>query len=72
MTGFAADRNRTERRESMGARNKLNAAYVNGAVIVAGLIGLLIQSWRIFVIALIVLLIGGLLSGGIRPQGRKR
>jgi len=56
----------------MGARNKLNAAYVNGAVIVAGLIGLLIQSWRIFVIALIVLLIGGLLSGGIRPQGRKR
>lgn len=55
----------------MGARNKLNVAYFNGAVIVAAFLGLAVQSWPVFFGALIVLLIGNLIGGGIRPTGSK-
>ena len=39
----------------MGAKHKLNAAHVNGAVIVAGLIGGVTGSLTLFVFALFVL-----------------
>lgn len=52
----------------MNARNKLNVAYLNGAVIVAGILGLLTQSWAIFGVVLIGLLIGNVLSGAIRSK----
>jgi hypothetical protein len=54
----------------MNARNKLNVAYFNGCLVVAAVIGLLFQSWPVFVGALVVLVIGNLISGGIRPKGR--
>jgi hypothetical protein len=54
----------------MNARNKLNVAYFNGSVIVAGLIGMVIQSWPIFVAALAVLVIGNLIAGDIRTGRR--
>jgi hypothetical protein len=38
----------------MGARQKLNAAYFNGCLIVSGLVGLVAQSWTLFGLALIV------------------
>jgi hypothetical protein len=56
----------------MNARNKLNAAHLNGSVIIAGIIGLLIQSWPIFIAALIVLVVGNVLSGEIRPRSKNR
>jgi hypothetical protein len=56
----------------MNARNKLNVAYFNGSVFVAGLLGLVIQSWPIFIASLITLVVGNLCSGGIRPKGRNR
>lgn len=54
----------------MNARKKLNVAYFNGCVIAAGMIGLTFGSWLIFLLALIVLMIGNLNSGGIRPNHR--
>lgn len=40
----------------MGVRQKLNSSYANGSLLVAGLIGLLTQSWLIFFVALFSLL----------------
>ena len=54
----------------MNARNKLNIAYFNGSVVIAGFLGLLFRSWLLFFFALVTLIIGNLLSGGIRPSGR--
>ena len=54
----------------MGARNKLNAAHMNGILIIAGLTGLLTGSWLVFVIGLVILVILGVHSGGIRPTKR--
>ena len=54
----------------MNARQKLNLAYVNGAVVIAGVVGLLAESWGVFCLALIVLVIIQLGSGGIRPERR--
>mgnify|MGYP000892153726 CR=1 FL=1 len=51
----------------MGARNKLNASYFNGALIVASLLGIVTQSWSIFLIAFILILVGSLIAGEIRP-----
>jgi len=55
----------------MGARNKLNAAYANGALIIAAILGLLLQSWPVFIVVAIWLLIESLSTGDIRPKGRK-
>ena len=56
----------------MGARNKLNAAHMNGIVIIAGLAGLLTGSWPVFVVGLVILVILGVHTGGIRPTRRDR
>jgi hypothetical protein len=54
----------------VNARNKLNVAYVNGSLLMAGVVGLVAQSWLIFGAALIGLLIVNLCTGGIRPKVR--
>lgn len=56
----------------MGARHKLNTAHVNGALIVAGLFGLVFGSLLVFLVVLAVLIVGSLHSGDIRPLGRRR
>lgn len=56
----------------MGARQKLNHAYVNGAMFWGAMIGLMAQSWVIFFIVTAITLLFGLHSGGIRPTGRRR
>jgi ABC-type antimicrobial peptide transport system permease subunit len=56
----------------MGARTKLNSASVNGAIVVAALIGYATGSWDIFWLALLVLMASSLYSGAIRPgRGRR-
>lgn len=55
----------------MGARSKLNAAYVNGAIIIASVLGFALQSWAIFFLVLIVGLAGSLGSGNIRMRGKR-
>ena len=55
----------------MGARRKLNQAFFTGSVLLAGAAGALAQSWSVFFIALVVLLLSNLYLGEIRP-GRRR
>lgn len=52
----------------MGARQKLNAVAIQGCLIVSGIIGLVCQSWLIFVIASVVLIGASLTGGDIRPN----
>ena len=50
----------------MGAKSKLNALHLEGALIVAGLIGLATGSFPIFLLTLAGLLAVGVVSGDIR------
>ena len=54
----------------MNARKKLNAAYLNGSLVIAVVIGVLAGSWTVFVLTLAALLVGNLLTGEIRPPRR--
>lgn len=56
----------------MGARAKLNAAHINGALLVAGVVGYAAKSWLVFWLVLAVIIGGSLHSGGIRPRPRSR
>lgn len=51
----------------MTARHKLNAAVLNGSLVVALIVGLATQSVAVFVLVLLVLLAGSLHSGELRP-----
>jgi hypothetical protein len=53
------------------ARNKLNAAHINGALIIAAVLGALTGSWWIFGVTLGGLLVSALVSGEIRLRGRR-
>jgi len=54
----------------MGARQKLNDAHVNGALIAAGVLGLMTGSWVIFIIAGAALIGAATCNGDIRPKSR--
>jgi hypothetical protein len=56
----------------MPAREKLNAAYLRGSLILAVLAGYACSSWAIFGVVLIALLAGNVLAGDIRPTKRRR
>lgn len=51
----------------MGARQKLNAITIQGCLIVSGIMGLVSQSWLVFLIAAVVSIGGSLAGGDIRP-----
>ena len=56
----------------MNARNKLNVADINGCLVLAALVGMMAESWAVFVLAFAALVAGGIASGDIRirPRGR--
>lgn len=54
----------------MGARQKLNQAYFNGAIIVALVFGLVSQSWTVFLLTLVISAAMSLYAGEIRPRRR--
>jgi len=57
----------------MSARHKLNTAYFQGAVVLAGVVGFATASWKIFFLTLAVLIVGSIYGGDIRPRpGRKQ
>ena len=56
----------------MGARHKLNEAFVNGALIVAAIVGLLAESWLVFGLVFGGLFVLKLYSGDIRPHRQNR
>lgn len=56
---------------NMNARKKLNWAYVNGTVVIAGTLGAVTGSWLVFFVAAGVLTAANLASGAIRPNPRR-
>ena len=55
----------------MGARQKLNSAYVWFCVMTAGFSGLMFQSWTAFAIGFVLTRASCLSDGAIRPPGRR-
>ena len=55
----------------MGARNKLNSAYFLGSLLMAGLAGLLTESWVVLMIGLAVLVGINVNNGDIRLDKTK-
>lgn len=51
----------------MGARSKLNFAFVQGALLAAAAIGLSMNSWSAFVGVAGILIAMQMATGGIRP-----
>jgi hypothetical protein len=49
----------------------LNAAHVNGCLLIAGLVGLMFESWMVFTFVALVLLGLSLHEGGSRLSGRR-
>jgi len=56
----------------MGARTTLNGIYLSGALAISAILGLITESWVVFVIALAVLIGANVHAGRIRPEGRQR
>ncbi len=56
----------------MSARRKLNGAHATGALVVAGLLGLLTGSGTVFLVSLGGLLVTDLVAGNIRPSRSPR
>jgi hypothetical protein len=56
------------------ARNKLNAACIHGSLIIAGLLGAIGESWKVFILVAAVLTATSVLGGEIRlkQQARRR
>ncbi len=63
-------RRRSRRAFPGGARQKLNVAYFNGCLILAALVGAFTGSGLIFLVALVALVLGGYVSGDIRPRSK--
>lgn len=55
----------------MGARQKLNKAFFNGSLLVAGVVGIIAESWVAFGLTLLVLLAVNLCAGEIRPNRKQ-
>jgi hypothetical protein len=51
---------------TLGAKNKLNAAAVNGSLIFAGVMGIATESWGIFLVAFLIFLATSVIAGDIR------
>ena len=56
--------------ENVGARQKLNSAAIMGSVILASGLGYLSESWVVFMIAIVILLVLSWYSGDIRKGKR--
>jgi len=55
----------------MGARTKLNQFFVQGALIGAALIGVVAESWAVFLAAAAIFIAIRVYSGDIRPDRRR-
>lgn len=55
----------------MNARNKLNAAAFNGAAVIGAVLGLLAQSWQVFLVVGLICVGSALISGDIRGPRRR-
>ncbi len=56
----------------MGARQKLNSAYVNGALILAMVVGVGCESLTAFIVAVLFCIASSLYTGDLRVGSRRR
>jgi hypothetical protein len=56
----------------LAARQKLNVAFVNGALIVAAVTGWFFKSLAVFIVTAVVLIAGAIYCGDVRPGPRRR
>jgi len=56
----------------LGARQKLNSAYFTGSLVLAGVAGVLTESFVVFLIFLSLLIVCSINDGGIRFEKRRR
>jgi|GEM_PF-176857 hypothetical protein len=54
----------------MSARQKLNQAYINGALLLAGVIGASTESWTVFITLTVILVVLSIHGGDIRTTPR--
>lgn len=54
----------------MAARPKHNQAYLNGAVVLAALVGFVAQSWTVFFVATAIGVFGSMVGGDVRLNQR--
>ncbi len=52
----------------MGAREKLNSAYIGGSLLIAAIVGAVTDSWFVFMLTAAILLALNVHSGDIRPR----
>ena len=57
---------------NVSARTKLNVAFINGAVLLAAVVGVIMASWSVFFIALVVFVMVSIFAGEIRPSRSNR
>ncbi len=56
----------------MGARQKLNNAFINGALLIGAVAGWVFKSWAVFVVTAVVLIAGAVYCGDVRPGPGRR
>lgn len=54
----------------MGSRQKLNRLHLMGNIVLAGLAGVVVDSWSVFLLSLVGLVALDLHGGAIRPINR--
>jgi hypothetical protein len=73
LSAVCADSQVTEEGvRSVGARHKLNTVHIVGALGAAAVLGAVVQSWPVFLVAAAVLITGLIHSGDIRLRNRRR
>ena len=50
----------------MGARKKLNTAYVTGSLVLSAVLGLAAQSWAVFFVLLVLMLAANFYESNLR------
>jgi hypothetical protein len=61
-----------QKEEILSARTKLNVAFLQGAIVVAALIGYSFQSWTAFFLIAAVLIVLAMYGRDIRPGSGRR
>jgi hypothetical protein len=56
----------------MGARQKLNRAYINGTLLTSGALGAMTGSWTVFVLSAAGLIVANLWNNEIRLKQKPR
>jgi hypothetical protein len=66
VTGIERKVRQMSPKKRYGARHKLNAAFIVGALVVSGFLGAAFSSWNVFAVVLVCLVGVAIAAGSIR------